>query len=202
MTNNQTNIGKSLKRSRDATKLARMVGDSPDGKRESNDFYPTPPKATRALIGIEAFHGDIWEPACGDGAISNVLFDEGYRVYSTDLVNRGFGASGVDFLMETRPLNGAENIVTNPPFKLMVPFVYKSLELCTGKVAMLLRITALEGIERKKLFSSTPLARVWVFSKRITFNRGGVKSPTGGMLAFAWFVWDHGHEGPPTLGWI
>ncbi len=25
---------------------------------------------------------------------------------------------------------------------------------------------------------------------------------TGGAVAFAWYVWEHGHEGPPTLGWL
>jgi hypothetical protein len=22
------------------------------------------------------------------------------------------------------------------------------------------------------------------------------------MIAFAWYVWEHGHEGPPTIGFI
>lgn len=23
-----------------------------------------------------------------------------------------------------------------------------------------------------------------------------------GAIAFAWFVWEWGHQGPPTLGWL
>jgi len=42
-------------------------------KRAAYEFYPTPPEATRALLSVECFEGDIWEPACGDGAISKVL---------------------------------------------------------------------------------------------------------------------------------
>ena len=34
------------------------------------DFFPTPAWATYALIDNEKFKGDIWECACGDGAMS------------------------------------------------------------------------------------------------------------------------------------
>jgi len=44
-------------------------------KRAAFEFYPTPPEATRALLSVESFEGDIWEPACGDGAISKVLIE-------------------------------------------------------------------------------------------------------------------------------
>jgi hypothetical protein len=193
-------VGKALKRSQDATRLARMVGDDHDGARHADDFYPTPPAATEALLRVESFDGPIWEPACGDGAISRVLEAAGHAVISTDLVDRGYGEPRIDFLMEYTPR--APNIVTNPPFKLAVPFVRKSMQIAERKTAMLLRITALEGLERRKLFETTPLARVWVFSKRITFARGEQSTHGGGMLAFSWFVWEHGYTGKPTLGWI
>lgn len=35
-------------------------------KRAPFEFYPTPPEATRALLSVEKFEGNIWEPACGD----------------------------------------------------------------------------------------------------------------------------------------
>lgn len=180
---------------------ARLIGADVTTKREKDDFYPTPPEATEALLRAESFRGDIWEPACGDGAISQVLEAAGYRVASSDLVDRGYGQVGVDFLMEYQ--GRATNIVTNPPFKLAVPFVRKALDLTTGKVAMLLKIAFLEGVERAALFQHSPLARVHVFSRRVTFrnaSRGDVNG--SGMMAFAWFVWDHEHKGPPTLGWL
>jgi hypothetical protein len=65
-------------------------------------------------LSVEAFEGDIWEPACGDGAISKVLETAGYRVVSTDLIDRGYGAGGHNFLKSTKPL--AKNIITNPPY--------------------------------------------------------------------------------------
>lgn len=186
-----------------AAQRNRMIGGN-TGQRQKDDFYPTPSRAVEALLAAESFQGDIWEPACGDGAISKVFEAAGHRVVSSDLVDRGYGETGIDFLMEYR--SRAPNIVTNPPFKLAVPFVRKSLELTTGKVAMLLKIAFLEGIERSALFADSPLASVHVFSQRLAFvpggSRGGRKLDGGGMIAFAWFVWDHAHTGKPTLGWI
>ena len=83
-------------------------------KRAAYEFYPTPPEATRALLSVESFEGDIWEPACGDGAISKVLEAAGYQVVSTDLIDRGYGAGGHNFLNSDKPL--AKNIITNPPY--------------------------------------------------------------------------------------
>ncbi len=175
-----------------------------DYSREKDDFYPTPERATLDLLAVEKFEGDVWEPACGDGAISRPFEAAGYHVISSDLVNRGYGENRIDFLMEYK--SRAPNIVTNPPFKLAVPFVRQAVRLTTGKVAMLLKIAFLEGIERAELFKATPLARVHVFSRRLAFVPGGSiearKLDGGGMMAFAWFVWEHGYTGKPELGWL
>jgi hypothetical protein len=84
--------------------------------REPDDFYCTPRECTEALIGAE---GDrmpavVWDPCCGKGDISAVLEQSGREVVSTDLVNRGYGCGGVDFLQVKTPL--AQALVTNPPF--------------------------------------------------------------------------------------
>lgn len=182
----------------------RMVGAESTSKREKDDFYSTPPDATRFFLDVEQFDGAIWEPACGDGAMSRVLQARGYEVASTDLAARGFGESGVDFLMEWKAR--APNVVTNPPFKLGSQFVRHALRLTTGKVAMLLKVGFLEGVERADLFDAQPLARVWVYRNRQSFLKDGVHATNmngkGGMIAYAWFVWEHGHKGAPTIGWI
>ena len=181
----------------------RMLGHDQQNRRK-DDFYPTPLRGITALLDVERFEGPIWEPACGDGAISRVLAERGHEVVSSDLIDRGHGETGIDFLLEWRPR--APNIITNPPFKLAVPFARRAIELTSGKVAMLLKIAFLEGIERSRLFRETPLARCWVFSQRLSFQPGGSTEARslegGGMMAFGWFVWDHQHSGPPTLGWI
>ncbi len=183
--------------------IAYVRGIIPDkANREKDDFYPTPPRATLALLKVEKFHGEIWEPACGDGAISRVLIDAGYTVKSSDLIDRGYGDSNRDFLLdyETR----TDNVITNPPFKHAEEFAIHALRVSRGKVAMLCRLAWLEGKARRRMFLETPIARVWVFSSRVPMLRGGeeMMKGGGGMIAFAWHVWDHQHKGPPTLGWL
>lgn len=190
-----------LSRSAAATRKLRMVGADHAGERHADDFYPTPPEVTRALLKVETFYGPIWEPACGDGAMSRELEAAGYVVESSDLVDRGFGQSRVDFLIEHQPR--APNIVTNPPFKLGEQFWRHACHLATGKVVFFCRLTWLEGAARAVMFSEVPPSRVWVMSKRPTFTRGGgEKTHGGGMLAFAWFVRDPKHTGRPEIGWL
>ena len=76
-----------------------IVGFNNDGGRPVDDFYITPPEATKALLAVEKFGPCIWEPACGDGAMSRTLEEAGYKVTSTDLHSHGYGVSGVDFLI-------------------------------------------------------------------------------------------------------
>jgi len=180
---------------------------APDAATRSvDDFYPTPQEMTEALLSVEKFTGGIWEPACGDGAMSRVLLAAGYNVFSSDLIDRGYGLGGVDFLKSSRARNF--NVVTNPPYKLIEPFIHRSLENASRKVALLGRLALLEGQGRREtIWNQTPLARVWVFSKRIACVKPGdpeygTKGGKGGMIAYAWFVWDHEHVGKPTLGWI
>lgn len=164
------------------------------------DFYPTPEWATFALIENEPFHGEIWECACGDGAMSQVLRRTGNQVISSDLYNRGFGEVGVDFIESSRV---TENIITNPPFNAAEDFVHGGLRSAKRKVALLLRLAFLEGAKRQhNIFSNFAPARVWVFSERITFYPKDVARKGSGTTAYAWFVWDRDHDGPTELKWL
>jgi hypothetical protein len=164
------------------------------------DFYPTPSWASRALLSYEEFSGEIWECACGDGAMSSVLDETGQRVTSSDKYDRGFGDSGIDFLKARRV---ADNIVTNPPYNLSGPFVLHGIEKSRNKLALLLRLAFLEGGERcRRIFSISPPSRVWVFSERITFYPKDAVRQGSGTTAYAWFVWDKVSDDQCKLGWI
>jgi hypothetical protein len=180
-----------------------IVGSSRrNGERGENDFYPTPEKATRALFERHHFDGSIWEPACGNGAISNVFLSEGFYVESSDLIDRGYGEVGIDFLKEQRKV---DNIITNPPFNLAQEFVEHAKKCANQQIAMFLKLAFLEGARREKMFRDQdfPLSKVYVFSKRVRLDKNGI--PMGcksGMIAFAWFVWDKEHKGSATIDWI
>lgn len=164
------------------------------------DFYPTPPWATFALIDNEQFKGDIWECACGDGAMSKVLEETGNNVISSDLYNRGYGEIGHDFLNTQKKF---KNIITNPPYHSAEGFVATALRQSGKKFALLLRLAFLEGGNRcRTIFSRHPPSRVWVFSERITFYPKGMKQSGSGTTAYAWFVWDKDHVGSTELAWF
>ena len=121
--------------------------------------------ATEALLRVETFpHRRIWEPACGDGAISKVLEAAGYHVFSSDLHDRGYGTPNMDFVATVNINKFACNIVTNPPFSLVLPFAQRAVDATAGtqrgKVALLLRLACLEGQARRAFFEASPLARL------------------------------------------
>lgn len=164
------------------------------------DFFPTPHWATHALVDNEEFSGEIWECACGDGSMSEVLKTTGNSVVSSDLYDRGYGEAGVDFLRSNRR---AQNIVTNPPYNAAEGFVKAGLNAADNKFALLLRLAFLEGINRQKtIFTDTPPSRVWVFSERITFYPAGAVKKGSGTTAYAWFVWDKSADSGTDLRWL
>lgn len=180
------------------------TGRAPLAERK-NDLYETPVEATRALLRAEQLPKRIWEPACGRGAIVNVLREAGHEVVATDLVDYGIPITPPsyyrrDFLMEHKAPTGTEAIVTNPPFKLAGQFAAHALNLCP-RLYMLLRLAFLEGTSRTPILESGSLARVHIFRNRLPrMHREGWDGPlASSSIAFAWFVWDRAHQGPTEL---
>lgn len=169
-------------------------------KRKAADFYPTPPDVTAALMEFLSLEPGkyIWEPACGDGAMSEVIKGYGHEVYATDLrEDSGYGQEGgLDFLhYDLHPLTGLRSqdyidwIITNPPFNLAEAFIRKSLSI-TPNVAMLLSNQYWHAATRKRLFDDHPPAWVLPLLWRPAFlekERG--KSP---MMNVFWVVWQEG----------
>lgn len=127
-----------------------------EAPRHLHDYYATDPYAIDLLCAEEQFTGNIWEPACGEGHLSKRLLELGHNVISTDLFDRGYGRSGVDFLACTKSYG--DNIITNPPYKYALEFCQHALRLLPtdGKLAMFLKLTFLEGKKRKVFFQKTP----------------------------------------------
>jgi len=176
--------------------------------RAALEFYPTPPEATRALLSVETFDGPIWEPACGDGAIARELKAAGYDVTSTDLVDRGFGEAGHDFLKSEQPL--AKHIVTNPPYGthgLGDAFVRRALihaQKTRGTVAMLLNLRSLANPDRHKKFTKTPPAAIYFLDELTCWPEGKPTSKTARIARqqYYWCVWKPGHAGAPRCWWL
>lgn len=171
-----------------------------------HDYYATDPRAVDLLLEAELFDSDtpIWEPACGEGHISEALKQYGYKVRSTDLVDRGYpGAeTGVDFLELQEP-TWQGDIITNPPFNCAGEFVSKALDSVADgrRVAMFLKLTFLEGQKRRELFRRYPPQTVYVSSARLECGKNG-KFTGSSAVAYVWIIWRKGYAGPTELRWI
>lgn len=89
-------------------KVFTTIGASNHSEKErhKDDYYATDPKAVELLLENETFNHSIWECACGEGHIAKVLESNGYHVISTDLIDRGYGTGGIDFLTQTENRGG------------------------------------------------------------------------------------------------
>lgn len=174
-----------------------------DKDRETHDYYATEPKAVELLCELETFSQTVWKCACGEGHISEVLKNKGYRVICSDLIERGYGKGGVDFLKCEAKFNG--DIITNPPYKYAKEFVEHALEIVTNghKVAMFLKVQFLEGKARKELFEKYPPRRIYVSSSRLVCApNGDFKNTPSSAVAYAWFIWEKGYTGDTIVRWF
>lgn len=178
-------------------------------EREENDFYATPPIATEALLKIIDLDKNIpiLEPCCGKGHISKILEENDFKVVSTDLIYRGYGIGGVDFLEQKSTKESDYNIITNPPYKYAQQFVEKSIEMVKegNYVIMFLKLTFLEGGKRYEMFKKYPPKYIYVFSDRVNSSLGGdfeKDNETGGAVCYAWYIWEKGFKGNPIIDWI
>lgn len=191
--------------------VSRLFGSRESGPfRIPHEFYPTPPEAVRALMSVEDFAGSVWEPACGDGGIAKVLTEEfQLPVVATDLVDWGYGMSGVDFLEEQRCR--ARHIVTNPPygFGLGDAFAVRALHLTQqtgGKVAFLLNLTSLCHYKRTRWFQENRPARIWAVDNIVCWPNArhgyGEAPPYFKKHRYCWVVWDRNHHGKTQFDWL
>jgi hypothetical protein len=162
------------------------------------EYYREPEWAVRGLLDVQTFTSPSWDPACGSGTIPRVFAGAGITCFGTDLINRGcsYFNGEHDFLKGAAP-GGVpdtwQSIVTNPPFSLAEEFLKQALAMAQHKVALLLRLSWMEGQKRRWVWNETPLAAIHPFASRVSMPPANVDvKAKGGAVAFAWFVWDLG----------
>ena len=189
----------------------KIAGGNPKSGRVDNDFYATDPKSTKALLDIVKFEGNRFlEPCCGEGHIARVIkeYYPNADITAIDIVDRGYGEGGIDFLTYNNE-ELFDNVITNPPFVLAQDFIEHSYDLVRegGKIAMFLKIQFLEGVGRKALFDKGYLKYVYVFRARQSPWRDGSPVDFNGKkwastFCFAWFIFEKGFKGEPIIRWI
>lgn len=174
-----------------------------DADRETNDFYATEPKAVEILLQYEQFSKNIWECACGENHLTDILINHNYNVRYSDIVDRC--GNEVNNFLSTDNTFFSGDIITNPPYKYATQFCYKAIDLIPkgNKVAMFMRLLFCEGKERKKLFETYPPKTIYVFSSRIKCAKNGdFDSIKSSAVAYAWFVWEKGYTGETIIKWL
>jgi hypothetical protein len=191
---------------------SRTIMASRREPKRSRDFFPTPPWATRALmecalphLGIDPCRlGNVWEPACGEGHMAEVLREYIGPLSPSDKYPYGYGAT-IDFL-RPKPLiccNAHDWIITNPPFGEKTElFVTLALERAKVGVAMFVRLQWLETVGRyERIYSKLPPTLIAFFSERVNLCKGRWEPDGSTATAYIWLVWVRGKR-PRAPFWI
>lgn len=145
-------------------------------ERPKFDNLYTPPEAIYPLLNYLPMTGTFWE--CTDFGTSNitkVLMASGRNVIGTDIIN------GFDFLKEDQTKDFSV-IITNPPYSLKDVFLQRCYDY-HKPFALLLPLTALEGIKRNKMFNKYGVSII-VLDKRVDFTGKG-----SNWFNASWFTW-------------
>ena len=173
--------------------------------RPEGDYYATDPRMAKELLKLEPALANIWEPACGAGHLAKIFSDAGNLGKASDLYDRGYGVTGVDFLKTTEKWMG--DIVTNPPYKYAKEFAEHALSLIPAgrKVCLFLKLTFLEGKSRAAFFRANPPKTLYVSASRAQCARNGdfaAYAATSSAAAYGWYVWEKGYTGSPEIKWF
>lgn len=166
--------------------MSSILVHNKNGKKledyKEDGFYPTPWEATEAAMLFQERwlknYDQIDEPACGDGAMAEIIRSHGKEVHATDLVYRGYGTGGVDFL-SPQFKRTSKVLFTNPPFSdedgnaLAEGFIRQAHALGYEYISMILKANYWNTKNRIKLFREHKPVMVVPFSWRLDFTGGG-----------------------------
>jgi len=150
-----------------------MIGTMTHPKQ---DHFDTPEYAVKPLLPYLNKKWRYWEPTdtYGRSGIAEALTANKFKVVTTKQVD-------IDFLKDDAPFK-YDCIITNPPFSQKDAFIKRCIDL--GKPwAMLLPITALEGVQRGKLFKACDV-ELLVLDRRVEFMNGSVRFNTSWFCCF------------------
>lgn len=180
---------------------------------DSLDFFPTPPWATRALFEFVLKRSPhyiagqrAWEPAAGEGHMAEVLREFFADVFASDIHDYGRGYVVGDYLgtlLRSECPFPPDWVISNPPFNEAADFLSRALAEAKSGVALLLRLSWLEGAERwREIFRHTPPTTVAVFAGRVAMVKGKWDPGASSATAYAWFIWNFQEKQHKALSWI
>lgn len=164
---------------------------------KDNEFYETEPWAIQNILNvlpISTKQNVVWEPAAGNHKIANVLKENGFSVYTSDIKNYNYNHDGIyDFFkLDKCPFPNVNTIITNPPYgkgnRMAVEFCRKALQFENiNTIAMLLTSKFDFGKTRVDLFRDCPYFYGEIkLLDRISWAGNGKT----GTEDHGWFLWN------------
>lgn len=198
-------------------------------ERDEHDHYVEAEWVSERLFYEENFGGRgalIVDPACGWQRIAVSAMNAGYKVRSSDIVDRRridldeIPFQKLDFLAlhpekiyswwragtddEIAQRRQQTSIVCNPPFNLVEEFAARALALATYKVAFVFPVRRLPAAWPWLVTSG--LSRLLFITPRPSMPTGSYilsgKKVGGGKQDFCWLIWTKGYRGQPAVGWL
>lgn len=203
---------------------------SPNSKRNedksSSDLYITPKEALYAvfpyvnadvkMIAKTTLEVSLLEPCSGLGDIAAFFYDNldspisfvTNELYVCEdrsklLLGPNYQA---DFLKDDHALvkrkGSFDMILANPPYNKATEFVLKGFEYAPIQWHFL-RLNFLEGQKRyDQLLSLGKLTDVYIFTYRVSCDKGYDREETANSVCYAWFRFDNNYSGSPLLHWL
>lgn len=186
----------------------------PRRRTRANEFYETPPWATRALVEHvrhsnqpEDFEwtGTAFEPCAGDGAIARVLEGSGLQVWTADLDP---AHQGLDLVGDARApaiwdayraAHGGHDalwVVTNPPFSQAFPILRQAMDHAELAVAFFLRMTFKEPTRDKAWWLRDHWPDFTIGLPRFSWDDDGNTD----MVNCEWMIWYTDRDRARALG--
>lgn len=148
---------------------------------DQRDLCQTPPYAIDPLLPYISSALHVWEPAYGEGLLTEALYDSGFKTVITGDIQTG------ENFFEYTP-DAWDVIVTNPPFSLK----YRWLERCyaLGKpFALLMPLEVLGAKSAQVLFRQHGINVIFL-SDRVDFKMPNLGwDGSGAQFPVAWFCW-------------
>jgi hypothetical protein len=148
---------------------------------DQRDLCQTPPYAIDPLLPYVSSALHVWEPAYGEGLLTEALYDSGFKTVITGDIQTG------ENFFEYTP-DAWDVIVTNPPFSLK----YRWLERCYAlekPFALLMPLEVLGAKSAQVLFRQHGINVIFL-SDRVDFKMPNLGwDGSGAQFPVAWFCW-------------
>ncbi len=178
------------------------------------EHFETPRWAADSILAAEKLTKTVLDPCCGTGVLGEAAKAQGYSVYSSDILDWGYGNPEADFLDESFFFpQGEFSVFMNPPFSKACRFVKKCFEAKAEKIISFQTLAWYESSARREFWDQYPPKKIYLCGDRATcwrhdlpkdekgnrYNPETGKRLSGTSTAHAWFVFEKGFSGVPEL---